>query len=82
MNDRPWRFLDQDDVKVCLSLEDSVDDEMVFPHVLGKDFEILQNHIFYLSLSKEQIDLNLLSWISAYFLRCHSLLKQCLQNGH
>ena len=41
MNDRPWRFLDQNDVKVCLSLEDGVDNEMVFLHVLEKDFEIL-----------------------------------------
>ena len=65
-----------------LSLKDDIDDEMVFLHVLGKNFEILQNHIFYLSLSKEWIDLNLLSQISAYFLRCHFLLKQCLQNGH
>ena len=60
-NDRPWQFLDQDDVKVCLSLKDSVDNEIVFPHILGKDFEILQNHIFCLLLSEEWIDLNLLS---------------------
>ena len=52
-NDRLWRFLDQDDVKVCLSLKDGVDNEMVFPHILEKDFEILQNYIFCLSLSKE-----------------------------
>ena len=41
VNNRPWRFLDQNNVKVCLSLEDGVDNEMVFLHVLEKDFEIL-----------------------------------------
>jgi len=48
---------------------------MVFPDVLRKDFEVLQNHIFFMLLSKEQIDLILLLWISAYFVWCHFLLK-------
>jgi len=60
-NNRLWQFLDQNDIKVCLSLKDGVNNKMVFPHVLGKDFEILQNYIFCLLLSEEQIDLNLLS---------------------
>ena len=55
---------------------------MVFLDVLRKDFEVLQNHIFFLLLSKEQIDLILLLQISAYFVWCYSLLKRCLQNGH
>ena len=31
--------------------------------------------------TSERVDCDLFSRISAYFLMCHSLLKQCLQNG-
>ena len=34
-----------------------------------------------MSFTLEWMDCDLFSWISAYFLMCHSLLKWCLQNG-
>ena len=65
-----------------MNLKDSVDYEMVLANVLQKNFEVFQNHIFCLLLSKERINVTLFSWISAYFFWCYSLLNQCLQNGH
>jgi len=58
-----------------MSLKDSIDYEMVLANILQKDFEVFQNHIFCLPLSKEQINVTLFSQISAYFFWCHSLLN-------
>ena len=82
MGDGPRWFLDENNVELWLSLEYSVDDEVVLANILWKDIKISQNHICCLSLSKEQIDLTLFSWILAYFFWCHSLLNWCLQNRH
>jgi len=81
-NFRPRRFLYKNYVKLVLSLKDSVDNERVFVNVLWKNFEILHNHIWSSPFSIEQINLDLFSWISAYFFCCHSLLNLCLQNRH
>jgi len=78
----PRRFLDEDNVKLALSLKNSVDNKRVFPNILQKYFEILYNHCWDSLFSEEQIDLVLFSWISAYFFCCYSLLNLCLQNGH
>ena len=44
MDFRPRGFLDEDDVKLALSLKNGVDDEGVFPNVLQKNFEIFHDH--------------------------------------
>ena len=81
-NDRLRQFLDKNNVKVWLSLKDSVDNKIVLANILRKDIEIFQNHICCLLPSKERINLTLFSQILAYFFWCYSLLNRCLQNGH
>ena len=49
---------------------------------MWKNFEVLHNHYWSSLFTPKQIDLDLFSWISVYFLYCHSLLNLCLQNGH
>ena len=44
MDFRLRRSLDEDDVKLALSLKNGVDDEGVFPNVLQKNFEIFHDH--------------------------------------
>ena len=78
----PRRFLDEDDIKLDLSLENSIYDEWVFLDVLQKDPKVLYDHCWGPPLTIEQINLTLFSWISAYFFCCHSVLNLCLQNGH
>ena len=82
MDFRPRRFLDEDDIKLALSLEDSIDDEWVLLDILQENSEVLYDHCWGSPLPVEWIDLILFSWISAYFFCCHSLLNLCLQNGH
>jgi len=43
-NFRPRRFLDENDVKLVLSLKEDVDDEEVFANILQKNFEVFHNH--------------------------------------
>ena len=64
-----------------MSFEYCVGDCGILAKVLRKHFQISYNHCFLAPFSSEQIDCDLFSWISAYFLMCHSLLKQCLQKG-
>ena len=40
----PRRFLDEDDIKLDLSLENSVDDEWVLSDILQKDPKVLYDH--------------------------------------
>ena len=67
---------------MVICFEDCVDDKQVLANVLRKYFEITHNHWLEVPFPSERIDFNLFSWISAYFFMCHSLLNQCLQNGH
>ena len=75
-------FLDENDVKLVLNLKEGVNDKGVFANILWKNFEVFHNHSWGSPFTSERIDLDLLSWISAYFFCCHSLLNLCLQNGH
>ena len=80
-NFRPGRFLDKKDIELILGFKDGVDDDGVLVNVLQKNLEIFHNHWLDLLFTAEQSDFDLFSRISAYFLTCHSLLKQCLQKG-
>ena len=67
---------------MVICFKDCVDDKQVLVNVLRKYFEITHNHWLEILFPSEQIDFDLFSWISVYFFMCHSLLNQCLQNGH
>ena len=36
----PWRFLDEDDVKIMIDFKDGIDNDVVFPNILWKDLEV------------------------------------------
>ena len=74
-------LLDEDNIKIVVDFENSVDDEVVLLNVLQKNLQILQNHIV-LPFTAEWIKFFQLSWILAYSLVCHSLLNLCFQNAH
>ena len=80
-NFRPGRFLDKKNIKLILGFKDGVDDDGVLANVLWKNLEMFYNHWLDLSFAAERSDFDLFSWISVYFLTCHSLLKRCLQKG-
>ena len=67
---------------MVLCFEDYVGDKRVLTGILRKYLEFLNNHWVEVSFTSEWIDFDQFSWISAYFFKCHSLLKQCLQKGH
>ena len=81
-NFRPRGFLDENDVELVLGLKENVDNKGVFMNILQKNFEVFHNHSWGLPFILEQIDLDLLLWISAYFFCCHFLLNLYLQNKH
>ena len=80
-NSNPWQFLNKDDIKRILSFKDCVDNQVVFLHVLWKNFNVFNNHDS-LPFTVEQIDCLLLSQSFWYFLECHFLLNWCCQKEH
>ena len=64
-----------------MGFEYCVGDKGILANILRKYFQISYNHCLLAPFTLERIDWDLFSWISVYFLTCHSLLKQCLQKG-
>ena len=66
---------------MMLSFEYCVEDEGILANVLQEKLKVVYNHKLELAFTLERSDFNLFSWISVYFLMCHSRLNRCLQNG-
>ena len=64
-----------------MGFEYCVGEKGILVNILRKYFQILYNHCLLALFTLEQIDCDVFSRISVYFLTCHSLLKQCLQKG-
>ena len=55
---------------------DGTDEKEIIPNILWKDFDFFENHIL-LAPTAEQINSFWFSWILAYSLLYHFLLKWC-----
>jgi len=74
-------LLDKNNIKGKSSFKNCVDNQIVFPHILWKYFDVFSNHEL-LPFMLEQINCFLLLQSFWYSFECYSLLKQYLQNGH
>ena len=74
-------FLDEDNVKIVINLEYSVDNEVVLSNILREYLQVFYNHITLL-FTTEWIEFFQLSWILVYSLECHSLLNLYFQNEY
>ena len=57
---------------MMLSFEYCVEDERILANVLQEKLKVVHNHKLGLAFTSEQSDFDLFSWISVYFLMCHS----------